>query len=205
VNIEKSKHVHIAVVGAAPANLHFQAGSKDHAEAIVDKLQSSKILSTQAHPSSPDVTDTVRPPPIRTDAIDHEKARKSGASVHFSELSPVIIPAREASERSESLQMENGDDGLENVPGAAIALYDFRADGEDELSVKEGERLYVLEMDGDEWWKCQNADGAEGVVPASYLEVSKRILTFCGCRVGLLLHFTACSDGFRIRTSSTCR
>ena len=51
------------------------------------------------------------------------------------------------------------------------ALYDFNADGEDELSVKEGEKLIVLEKDGEEWWKCRNAHDTEGVVPASYLEV----------------------------------
>ena len=53
----------------------------------------------------------------------------------------------------------------------AVALYDFSADGVDELSVAEGERLTVLEKDGDEWWKCRNSKGLEGVVPASYLEV----------------------------------
>ena len=51
-------------------------------------------------------------------------------------------------------------------------LYDFTADGEDELTVREGETLMVLERDGDEWWKCRNQDGLVGVVPASYVEVS---------------------------------
>ena len=60
----------------------------------------------------------------------------------------------------------------------ATALYDFTADGEDELSVMEGERLTVLEKDGDEWWKCRNTKGAEGVVPASYLEVGLLQLSF---------------------------
>ncbi|KXN90257.1 Actin cytoskeleton-regulatory complex protein SLA1 [Leucoagaricus sp. SymC.cos] len=53
----------------------------------------------------------------------------------------------------------------------AVALYDFTADGEDELSVTEGEELMVIEREGDEWWKCRNAHGAEGVVPMSYLEL----------------------------------
>lgn len=52
-----------------------------------------------------------------------------------------------------------------------LALYDFNADGEDELTVKEGDKLAVLEKDGEEWWKCKNIEGVEGVVPASYLEV----------------------------------
>jgi actin cytoskeleton-regulatory complex protein SLA1 len=148
----------------------------------LEKLQSSKTLSEPIPSPSPQ-NDHVRPPPIRTDGADHEKARKSGASVHFSEASPVIIPAREASEEGEDEddeveegfpQMEQENDDSEETAGeTATALYDFAADGEDELSVKEGERLLVLERDGDEWWKCQNTDGVEGVVPASYLEVSK--------------------------------
>jgi actin cytoskeleton-regulatory complex protein SLA1 len=54
----------------------------------------------------------------------------------------------------------------------AVALYDFNADGEDELSIQEGESLAVLERDADDWWKVRNSHGAEGVVPASYVEVS---------------------------------
>ncbi|KAJ3911154.1 hypothetical protein F5877DRAFT_73407 [Lentinula edodes] len=54
----------------------------------------------------------------------------------------------------------------------AVALYPFTADGDDELSVIEGEQLLVLQKDGDEWWKCRNAEGAEGVVAASYIELA---------------------------------
>ena len=53
----------------------------------------------------------------------------------------------------------------------AVVLYDFTADGDDELTVGEGDTLLVLERDGDEWWKCKNQHGIEGVVPASYVEV----------------------------------
>lgn len=50
-------------------------------------------------------------------------------------------------------------------------MYDFEADGEDGLTVKEGEKLTVLDKEeSDDWWKCRNSKGKEGVVPASYLE-----------------------------------
>jgi len=49
-------------------------------------------------------------------------------------------------------------------------LYDFQAQGEDELTVAEGDALWVIEQEGDEWWKCRNVNGGEGVVPASYVE-----------------------------------
>jgi hypothetical protein len=168
-------------VGSAPANLHFQASSKDNAEAISEKLQSSKALSTDSPASQKDSTEHSRPPPILTEGLDHDKARKSGASVHFSEASPVIIPPRSASE--EGGEDEESHEGTHKGVGdamSAVALYDFDADGEDELSVKEGEQLYVLERDGDQWWKCQNTEGAEGVVPASYLEVSESSRVLAG-------------------------
>jgi len=87
-------------------------------------------------------------------------------------------------EEEEEGEEEEGGERLPNVDSRvggesfATALYDFTADGEDELSVTEGERLIVLEKDGDEWWKCRNTKGAEGVVPASYLEVGLLQLSF---------------------------
>ena len=59
------------------------------------------------------------------------------------------------------------DDGNEWV----TVLYDFNADGEDELSVAEGDRLIVLERDSDDWWKVRDSEGREGVVPAQYVEL----------------------------------
>lgn len=100
------------------------------------------------------------PPPVRTDGA-HSPSKKG---VHFSEASPAIIPPRSASpDQAQQEELE----GLE-----AVALYDFLAQGDDELSVAEGEALWVIEQDGDEWWKCRNASGGEGVVPASYVEVN---------------------------------
>lgn len=125
---------------------------KDHAEAILEKLSVSRALSTQeterlaitTSPSSP----TKKP------------------SVHFSPAAPTIIPDPEEPE-----EPEEEEEQVKESQEIVQALYDFNADGEDELTVKEGERLIVLEKDGEEWWKCKNAYDAEGVVPASYLEV----------------------------------
>ncbi|KAF7332148.1 hypothetical protein MKEN_00095800 [Mycena kentingensis (nom. inval.)] len=151
INVEKSKHVHIDVGGPNPITLHFSVGSKENADAIVTKLNSSKELSS-ASPEEPASPRAASPP--------REQPKK--ASVHFAHPdSPTVIPAREDSEEEEAPE-DSGD--------YATALYDFEADGADELSVTEGEQLIILERDGDEWWKCRNAKGNEGVVPASYLE-----------------------------------
>nr|GAT54095.1 predicted protein [Mycena chlorophos] len=172
INVEKSKHVHIDVGGPNAINLHFSVGSKDNADAIVNKLNSSKELSSASAPSPEPSSSAMRDssPPK-----EHKKA-----SVHFSSESPTVItvPNDEDEEEEEEPEPEpepEQPEEQEEEPAAqdgdaATALYDFTADGEDELSVAEGEHLIILERDGDEWWKCRNASGQEGVVPASYLE-----------------------------------
>ena len=59
------------------------------------------------------------------------------------------------------------------VPEMVVALYDFEAQADDELSVSEGDQLVLIEREDHEWWKLQNAKGHIGVVPASYVEVLK--------------------------------
>jgi actin cytoskeleton-regulatory complex protein SLA1 len=176
--IDKPKHVRVEVGGAAAADLHFHAGNKDTAEEILAKLEASRSLAresteaaapSQAEPElgpelepepepAPAPVQRTLPPPIRTDGA-HSPGKKG---VHFSEASPAIIPPRSASPDAQ----QNVNEGLE-----AVALYDFQAQGEDELSVTEGDTLWIIEQEGDEWWKCRNVNGSDGVVPASYVEV----------------------------------
>ncbi|KAJ7283685.1 hypothetical protein C8J57DRAFT_1293275 [Mycena rebaudengoi] len=142
ITVEKSKHIHIDVGGPNPINLHFNVGSKDNADAIVTKLESSKQMSAPSPASSP-------PPPEASRAETPPR---------------VVTPPREAKKATVHFAPES--------PTAGTAIYDFTADGADELSVTEGERLTILERDDDEWWKCRNAKGKEGVVPASYIEAA---------------------------------
>ncbi|KAF5387639.1 hypothetical protein D9615_000383 [Tricholomella constricta] len=183
---EKAKHVNIDIGGATPINLHFHAGSKDNVEEIITKLNSSKALSGPTDP-----LDTPRNSIARSASPNAAPAPKK-ASVHFSNSSPVIIPTPDDDEEADEEEKEefhakgpsingngypahHGDDGE-----VGIALYDFTADGDDELSISEGERLTILERDGDEWWKCRNSKGDEGVVPASYIEVSASAVSVSG-------------------------
>ncbi|EMG50986.1 Cytoskeleton assembly control protein, putative [Candida maltosa Xu316] len=52
-------------------------------------------------------------------------------------------------------------------------LYDFEAQGEDELNSKEGDEVYIInEKKSKDWWMVQNVDtGRQGVVPSSYIEI----------------------------------
>lgn len=181
ITSEKAKHVTIDVGGANPVNLHFHAGTKDHVEAIIAKLKSSKAIS-----DAPLGEETSASPPPRSPSPDIPSQREKRAQVHFSPASPVIIPPRqdeEEEEEDDSLEERHETNGTVinghshptanhiSNPNSGTALYDFTADGNDELSIVEGEHLTILERDSDEWWKCRNSKGKEGVVPASYIEV----------------------------------
>ncbi|KAK2466185.1 hypothetical protein APHAL10511_001827 [Amanita phalloides] len=163
VLLEKNKQIRINVGGANPITLHYNAGSKENAEAIQGKVQLSKSISQPrvSHDLSPETERTSSPPPTTS-------GRKVGrkASVHFSQSDPVIIPSKD----EEELDAHYVNDEEERDQNFAVALYDFTADGDDELTAKGGEQLVILEKDSDEWWKCRNSRGEEGVVPASYLE-----------------------------------
>lgn len=52
-------------------------------------------------------------------------------------------------------------------------LYDFKAQGHDELSVKEGDEVHVIDLSkSEEWWMCERtSDKKQGVVPSSYIEI----------------------------------
>lgn len=167
-HLEKSKHVHIDVGGSSPANLHFNAGSKDTAEAIMEKLESSgQAVGSSSSRSSP-------PGSANGHAGEEAKPKRVGVSVHFASAPPSIISPREPSEEDEEdyyQHVEPDDDGNDYV----AALYDFAADGDDELTVSEGERLILIEKDSDEWWKVRNSQGMEGVVPAQYVELVQTV------------------------------
>lgn len=177
--IEKHKHILIDMGGRNPMKLHFNVGKEEIAEIILTKLEDSKEIaissakagsetaSGQVHAHRPALT----PPPRPVETSSPSK--KNGASVRFTEESPEIIPPREPSEEGDAEEDGAGD---EQEGELAAALYDFEGTGPDELSVQEGEQLYIIEKEGEEWWKCRNASGSEGVVPASYLEAGIVIL-----------------------------
>ena len=54
------------------------------------------------------------------------------------------------------------------------ALYDYQAQAEGELEIREGELLYILEKGDDDWWKAkkrapEDEDEPVGLVPYNYV------------------------------------
>lgn len=54
-------------------------------------------------------------------------------------------------------------------------LYDFPAQGEDEVSVTAGDEVVILDDTNDEWWLVRRqVNGEEGVLPSSYVEKGRK-------------------------------
>ncbi|KAF2035967.1 MFS general substrate transporter [Setomelanomma holmii] len=67
--------------------------------------------------------------------------------------------------------------GNSNVQKKGVMLFDFMAQGDDEVTVGLGDEIVVLDDSAsDEWWKVRRLkNGKEGVVPANYVEVRETV------------------------------
>lgn len=180
-SLEKGKTLHLETspeAGLSESTLAFHTGSKDAASDIIKKIESSKAnaLSAAAAPPAPPAPDAssagtplapppppappapgaaTLPPPGRTaSAVLPPPVRKTVSFQSQQEPTTAAVPEPEAA-------VEHG-----------VAMYDFEAQGDDELTVTENEHLIILERENDDWWKVRNDAGQEGVVPASYVEAS---------------------------------
>ena len=64
--------------------------------------------------------------------------------------------------------------------GIYRALYDYHPQSSEELEIRDGDLLFVLEKSADDdWWKCKKKaedeedDEPEGLVPNNYVEEAK--------------------------------
>jgi len=55
----------------------------------------------------------------------------------------------------------------------AIALYDYEATEDNELSFAEGDRITEIEAASDDWWQGKDQHGNVGLFPANYVEVQE--------------------------------
>lgn len=64
--------------------------------------------------------------------------------------------------------------GTGRVQQKGVMLYDFMAQGEDEITVAVGDEVIVLDSaKSEEWWQVRRLkNGKEGVVPSSYIEIT---------------------------------
>jgi hypothetical protein len=72
------------------------------------------------------------------------------------------------------------------------ALYDYQPQAENELEIKEGELLYILEKSAsDDWWKAKKRasddddDEPVGLIPNNYVEEVSEMSSLMLCTVAL--------------------
>ncbi|CAG8450773.1 5257_t:CDS:10 [Paraglomus occultum] len=169
------KHVHITFGGSKAATYNFQAGSKSDAEAIVQKAKA--CLATVEVPTvnldrATKTSSVVITTPHYSDRQSYAEAEDETQSQHEEyEHAEDQYQDEETGQEAEYDEQPTGEeDEADRELQAAAILYDFNADGDDELTVREGESVWVVDSSSTEWWKCRNENGEEGVVPASYVE-----------------------------------
>ncbi|KAG0222389.1 cytoskeletal protein binding protein [Actinomortierella wolfii] len=171
VRVEK-KHVYLDLGGAQPASFDFSAASKADAEAIFNKIQESKQKSRISRPAT-STAGASATPSIRDSIISTSTYQTAPGSPH---LAPAPQPEEAPDvgyDTSDNVQPQEA--YQEQIPVVAcegrwaIAMYDFQAENEEELTVRENEEVWVTDyVSSDEWWRCQ-VDDRVGIVPASYL------------------------------------
>ncbi|KAF8627061.1 hypothetical protein AX17_006401 [Amanita inopinata Kibby_2008] len=64
------------------------------------------------------------------------------------------------------LEMPVGNNGV-----SAIAIYDFDALDDDDISFSEGDRITHIEFSSDNWWEGTLSDGRRGLFPSTYVQL----------------------------------
>lgn len=77
--------------------------------------------------------------------------------------------------------------GRSNVQKKGVMLFDFMAQGEDEVNVAMGDEVLVIDDSAsDEWWKVRRLrNGKEGVVPSNYVDITESAPASTSARSGL--------------------
>lgn len=134
--------------------LLVHCGSSDNARAILAKLETSKEAAGEA-------LETIEAETAASDS--EEEAAPEPKAVRWAPEPSAASPAAV----SPAVATRNGSSGGEK----AVVLYDFDAQGDDELTVKENDSITLVDRSDDEWWLVRNSRGQEGVVPAQYVQI----------------------------------
>ncbi|PAA71479.1 hypothetical protein BOX15_Mlig003955g1, partial [Macrostomum lignano] len=106
-----------------------------------------------------------------SDTAPPTSARRQRAPLpppHPTQLSTTAEePESESPAEAESVDAA---DAAVRVCGWARALFDYPATGDDELSLREGDVVSVLEKCADGWWLGEDSSGNRGIFPGSYAE-----------------------------------
>ncbi|KAF9172634.1 hypothetical protein BGX20_005217 [Mortierella sp. AD010] len=174
---------HPAPVPPAPAPKSWQATSPAPAPKPWQAAAASKPWQAASHPPAYSQT-TVAPPPAPAPApVAAPAASQGGPNVHlhFSPFSTGIAGAVAVMAAGEALQA--GKTALANKRPPpppppkrlgvkmVVALYDYDAQQDGDLSFKKDDRIEIVEKTGstDDWWTGK-LNGRQGVFPGNYVQ-----------------------------------
>lgn len=147
VSQPSSKNLQLTFGGLAEPLL-FHCGGSDTVSEILAKLESSKAAAGEALELA--AADSAA---LSEGEDDHETGAAAGSkTVRWAAAEQAPTSAASAT--------------------TATVLYDFDAQGEDELTVHEAETVTVVDRENEEWWTVRNEQGGEGVVPAQYVQLN---------------------------------
>ncbi|KAF0553048.1 Actin-binding protein [Gigaspora margarita] len=69
-------------------------------------------------------------------------------------------------------QEDESEDEPETAVHSAIALYDYDAGEDNEISFKEGDIITDIEFVTEDWWQGTTSNGGVGLFPANYVELT---------------------------------
>ena len=116
---------------------------------------------------------TSPPPSIPTTSLSQEASRHQETSE--TEAADTAEAARIAATTVAASSFDN--EAVASAPAAdsgvihAVAQYDYEKAEENELELREGERVTNIEMVDEDWWMGQNSKGETGLFPSNYVEV----------------------------------
>ena len=95
-------------------------------------------------------------------------------SVGGSRAAPKTPPESESEEEDVVEEDMVGETKCNDGDDVRVTLFDFVGSQDDELTVKAGIRVVVLEIDNDDWCLVDAGVGGRGVVPRNYLSEKKK-------------------------------
>lgn len=145
------KNIHIEIADAMRTALDFQAASKSEAKAVIAKIEESqRLASAQQHH---------RDDSAQNGDIHHQPPSQPEPQQQYHQPQPEHEPVPESEPEPPC------------EPRWAIALYDFQAEGPEEISIKEYDQVLVTDyVSSGEWWNIEYQDGRAGIVPATYVQ-----------------------------------
>jgi len=75
-------------------------------------------------------------------------------------------------------------------PPQVVALYDYRANRSDELTIRRNDVIKLLYKDGESWWFGEMMDdGRQGYFPSNYVALNGGSLFCSGCFIEMFRSF----------------